>query len=403
MIQTIQSIAGFEKLRTGWNEVLEASSSNCFFLTWEWLYTWWKHLSGNRELFLVTARHGEELVAIAPLARKSPRFSRLWPFGTLEFLGTGNVGSDYLDFIIRRDQEEECLPVLAQCLARKKSLLTLAQIKRQSCLVGELARHWKEQGRSLREASTNVCPTINLSGHSWESYLATLGSEHRYNFRRKLKNLTHRFDVRFELATTEEQRREALPILLALHSSRWGERSDAFVTPELVSFHDELSALALQQGWLRLFTLRLDSRPVASLYGFYYNRIFYFYQSGFDPGYAKHSLGLITMGLAIQSAIAEGAQEYDLLHGNEGYKSHWAREIRELGRLELYPPGALGPVWKQVREIGRGLKKMARNVLPPAVVERLSEARRKRAWKGPYVAYPRQDRQFPRLTFDRDG
>src|SRR2546427_4482076 len=46
--------SGFEKLREEWNELLQASASNCLFLTWEWLYTWWKHLSEDRRLFIIT-------------------------------------------------------------------------------------------------------------------------------------------------------------------------------------------------------------------------------------------------------------------------------------------------------------------------------------------------------------
>src|SRR5207245_43184 len=83
---------------------------------------------------------------------------------------------------------------------------------------------------------------------------------------------------------------------------------------------------APDRGWLRLSELRLDGRPAASLYGFRYRDTFSFYQSGFDPAYARDSVGLVTMGLAIRSAIEEGAAEYDLLHGDEAYKFQWARE-----------------------------------------------------------------------------
>jgi len=55
--------------------------------------------------------------------------------------------------------------------------------------------------------------------------------------------------------------------------------------------------LALARDWLRLFVLRFDGKPAASLYGFRYNGVFYFYQSGFDPVYGKHSVGLVTMAL----------------------------------------------------------------------------------------------------------
>ena len=91
--------------------------------------------------------------------------------------------------------------------------------------------------------------------------------------------------------------------------------------------------MALARDWLRLFVLRLDGKPAASLYGINYNGVFYFYQSGFDPDYGNHSVGLVTMALAIKAAIEEGAEEYDLLHGDERYKFHWAQELREIDEL----------------------------------------------------------------------
>lgn len=378
-IELIENVEGFESLREQWSELLEASASDCFFLTWEWLYTWWKHLAGNRRLFLLTVRHGEELAAVAPLARKPSFPPLLFPAGTLQFLGTGTAGSDYLDFIVRRGKEADVLPALAEYLVRENALLELAQIKRGNCLAAEFASQCVEHDWRLWETRINVCPTINLTGHTWDSYLATLGSEHRYNFRRKLRNLANRFDVRFEMARTEDERKDALATLVSLHTLRWRERggSDAFFVPEHVSFHDELSSLALQQGRLRIFTLRLDGRPAASLYGYRHGRVFYFYQSGFDPSFASSSVGLIAMGLAIKSAIEEGAEEYDLLHGAEQYKFQWAHETRELGRLELYPPGLGGFIRKHLRGGTRATKKMARYVLPQWVSEKIAAARRK--------------------------
>src|SRR5262249_7730861 len=115
-----------------------------------------------------------------------------------------------------------------------------------------------ERGWRVSEARTNVCPFIPLPGLFWESYLAELGSEHPYNFRRKLRRLTEQFNVEFEQARTEEQRREAIDLVIRLHHMRWRERSDAFHTPELLSFHREMSQVALDRGWLRLYVLRLD-------------------------------------------------------------------------------------------------------------------------------------------------
>jgi CelD/BcsL family acetyltransferase involved in cellulose biosynthesis len=150
-----------------------------------------------------------------------------------------------------------------------------------------------------------------------------------------------------------------------LHNARWRDRggSDAFDTPGLVAFHREFSRIALERGWLRLYVLRLDRKSAACLYGFLYGGTFYFYQSGFDSAYRKESVGLVSMGLSIKSAIEEGAEEYDLLHGNEEYKSHWSRESRELSRLELYPPGGMGSICRRSAQLERAARRMARRVL----------------------------------------
>jgi CelD/BcsL family acetyltransferase involved in cellulose biosynthesis len=199
------------------------------------------------------------------------------------------------------------------------------------------------------------------------------------------------FEVRFEQVRSEEQRREALSLLIALHNSRWRNRasSEAFYTADLVSLHDELSRLALEQGWLRLFVLWLDGKPAAALYGFSYHGVFYYFQAGFDPIYGKHSVGLVTMGLAIKSAIEEGVEEYDLLHGDEPYKFHWARAARELGRLELYPPGARGLLYKGALEVSRATRRMARRVLPKTLADRIVLGRALPSGNGRYAAATR--------------
>jgi CelD/BcsL family acetyltransferase involved in cellulose biosynthesis len=390
-IETIEDVAGFERLRTEWNDLLRQSASNCLFLTWEWLWNWWHHLCDGRRLLLVTVRCGGELIAIAPLAVSPPRVRRLIPFRSVEFLGSGIIGSDYLDFIVKAGKEQDACRVLAECLRRGKLMLELTQLERRSCLAETFAAELTRRGWSLSEAKTEVCPFINLTGHSWESYLATLGAEHRYNFLRRLKNVMKQFEVRFEQVRSEEQRREALPLLIALHNLRWRNRgcSEAFYTADLVAFHDELSRLALQQGWLRLFVLRLDGKPAASLYGFSYHRVFYYFQAGFDPLYGKYSVGLVTMGLAIKSALEEGVEEYDLLHGDEPYKFHWARAARELGRLELYPPGARGLLYKRTLAVSRTTRRMARRVLPATLANRIAIGKGLPFGNGRYAAATR--------------
>ena len=145
--------------------------------------------------------------------------------------------------------------------------------------------------------------------------------------------------------------------------------SDALNTCRLVDFHDEWTRLALARGWLRLFVLRLDGRPAAVLYGLRYSKTFYFYQSGFDPGCSKRSIGLVTLGLSIRHAIEEGASEYDMLHGDEAYKFHWAQSVRRLIRLELHPPNGRGLLCRGARTVRDVTGRLTRQFLSRHMVE----------------------------------
>jgi CelD/BcsL family acetyltransferase involved in cellulose biosynthesis len=223
----------------------------------------------------------------------------------------------------------------------------------------------ESRGWRLVRVGVNVCPFIDIGEHSWDSYLDSLGPKHRYNFRRRLRRLKAEHEIRFERVASEAERRPALESLIRLHDERWRRRggSTAFHRPDLIAFHDEFSAIALDRGWLRLYSLVLDGSPAALLYGFRYGGTFYFYQSAFDARFARESAGLVTMGLAIRAAIEEGATEYDLLHGDEVYKSSWAPDSRPLFRLALYPPTAGGAVSRRLVGIRHAAGKMVRRVL----------------------------------------
>jgi CelD/BcsL family acetyltransferase involved in cellulose biosynthesis len=387
MISHINTLEAFESLRRDWDDLLQASSSDCFFLTWEWLHSWWKHLAGQRELSLLAVHSQGEIIGLAPFSFRSARFSP----PVVELLGTGIVGSDYLDLIVRRGCEAEVIDALVDYVSERKWLLKLGQLRRSAWAVRLGSALATRTDYRSYEMTTDVCPYISFAGRTWESYLAGLGSSHRANFQRRLKQLRRDFSFRFEHATTEKNRAEFLAALIDLHRKRWHEKgaSEAFSTPDIVAFHDEVTRFALERGWLRLFVMWLNDRPAAALYGFQRNRRFYFFQSGLDPEYSRYSVGLVTMGLAIQSALEDGAEEYDLLHGNESYKSLWAQETREIRKLELYPPSATGILYGGIAQATRAARKLGWTVLPQTIAEKIATSRRLAQRKGYYAAPPR--------------
>jgi CelD/BcsL family acetyltransferase involved in cellulose biosynthesis len=372
-LEQITELGQFESLRGEWDDLLRCSNADCVFLTWEWLFTWWRFLSAGRQLCLVAVREDGLLVALAPFARRPPDLRRFVPSASLEFLGTGAVGSDYLDIIARRGYERSALPLITQWAAANGTPITLDQLPALSAAAA-VARSLQELGWSVRSEMINVCPYIMLAGHTWESYLNSLSASQRYGLRRQMRNLEKHSRVSLETVASESDRRGALEQLWKLHRARWDTRggSDALPNSAVLAFHDAFTELALLRGWLRLYTLRIDGRATASLYGLRYGTKFLFYQSGFDPALNRNSVGMITLALVIERAIQEDAAEFDMLHGGEQYKKHWANASRDLVRLETYPPHPLGQLCLGGVRLNRWSRRMARALLPTKIAAHLA-------------------------------
>jgi CelD/BcsL family acetyltransferase involved in cellulose biosynthesis len=329
----IDSAWHFTELRSGWDALVHSSEAATPFLTWDWLHPWWTHLRESSALRLLRVDAGNRLVAIAPF-RLTTGVARL---PCLDLLGTGEAGSDYLDVITRCGFEGEALDAIERFIVAESTALRLTHLASSAAAAG-LVNRLEPRGWTQLTAPGGVCPYIPLTGLTWDSYLATLGASHRANVRRRLRALEQKFDVQFERVTGDDDRRDALERLMHYHQCRFDSRGTAFRTASLCAFHDEVTRRFLDRDWLRMFVLRVNGATAAVMYGFLYNRTFYFYQHGFDDSYQQYSIGLVLMALSIRTALEEGATEFDMLWGTEPYKFLWARHTRELHNVHLFPP-----------------------------------------------------------------
>jgi len=359
-IEAVQELSGLEALRPHWNELLDASATNNPFLTFEWLHAWSTHLRGTAALQILAVWSGSQLIAVAPLMI---RRSFGW-FPCVEFLGTGHAGSDYLDLIVRRGHEAYALQHIAKFIATRAWPFRLDHVLECS-LTTKLVNQLRADGWTSSMVPDGVCPVIDLQGHTWDSYLATRGSAHRANVRRRLRAAEQRLRPAFERVTTERQRDEALTALFNFHEWRFRAQggSTAFLTRQLRAFHDEATQRMLESGWLQMYVLRANGAVAAVMYGFGYDGRFYFYQHGFDARYQHDSIGLVLMALSIRAALDEGMQVFDMLWGAEPYKWLWANNARMLHRIHVFPAHFGGWLHHGAVEARRRLAPLTRRAL----------------------------------------
>src|SRR6202163_2853661 len=100
-IRVVKSLEEFKGLSEKWSALLSETASDNIFLTWEWLYTWARYyLEDNRLLILLVYAEPDRLVGIAPFYIRKVRFFGFLNLREIRFLGTEEVCSSYLDFIV---------------------------------------------------------------------------------------------------------------------------------------------------------------------------------------------------------------------------------------------------------------------------------------------------------------
>ncbi|HEY1771784.1 MAG TPA: GNAT family N-acetyltransferase [Gammaproteobacteria bacterium] len=362
-IELVEDENGLQALRAEWQDVLKASMVDCLFLSWEWLSVWWKNLSGGRRLHVLAVRRGDKLIGIAPWAVRPAQPGRLIPFRALEFMGMGDIGSDYLDLIARPEDEAEVVQAVGDYLEKHRMFVEFQRVKHSSQRMGTLVTHLDQSGWQTQRLITDNCAYLDLKGHSWKSYLSTVSRSHRANVNRRQRRLKESFQsVEFQKVTDETTRIACFKDFARLHALRWSgdESSTALTGPDVMAFHEEFSRLALGRGWLRLYVLKLDGKSVASTYSFRYGDVFYYYQAGYDPTYNSYSIGLTTLAMAIEQSIEEGITEIDFLHGEEEYKALWTRTRRDLERVQCFPPNIHGTLYRKAMGVRRNLKRLIR-------------------------------------------
>jgi CelD/BcsL family acetyltransferase involved in cellulose biosynthesis len=330
-----EAVDAFGSLDGEWDELAERSGS--IFATASWSRLWWAHFGGEHELLLHAARSPDgSLAAVLPLYAWRRRLPRV-----IRFLGHGP--GDELGPVHGRGGQ----------IAAAHALATTLEELDWDVFFGEQlpgGEGWHELlgGRKWRREAS---PSLRLSA-TWDEYLAARSRNFRDQLRRRDAGIHREGAVVTRLADEATLDRD-LDALFALHRARWGStRTDFGDTP----FHRDVAREAVGRGWLRLWLLELDGRPIAAWHGFQVGTVCTYYQAGRDPAFDRHSVGFVLMSHSIRSAIAEGAKEYRFGRGDEAFKSRFSSDDPGLETV-LLTRGAVGAAaWAGAR-----ITRLARN------------------------------------------
>jgi len=335
----IDSRDQWNETRTAWNGLLSQSGADTIFLTWEWLYSWGEsYLDAGRSLFIIMVYKDDELVGIAPWYIQHLRRGALI-MKEVRFLGAPDAGSDYLDVIIKKGQEQKVTNFLYEFL------LTEARDQWDSCMLEDLPSnslfllHFlnkiEDAGKYAELRPGSFCPTVMLPKKG-EDLFSLYSSHRRLQYRRHLKILKSKGDLNHSLHNGGSVG-AALEDFCALYEAK-NEKHDKTVR----SFLARYAARSGAGNTMQIDLLTSNGTIIGGLLSLKHGDTLSQYLMAVDKQHIPQvSLGNLLVGMCLSNAIESGYAVYDFLKGPEPYKFHWADGGRSSITLIFYQKKAV--------------------------------------------------------------
>jgi CelD/BcsL family acetyltransferase involved in cellulose biosynthesis len=333
-VQEITSPGGFLSLKSEWKRMASLHGSSLPFSQWEWLDAWWR--AYRRDLPLVsdslsirTVRTvSGELVGIAPLMLTRRPATSWFALRSLDFLG-GKYLTELRGILCDPAWEEEVHRALLAHLAEHRD--EWDWVNWCGLRAGSPAERVIAVRPGVQIVEERHSHVLALPG-SWDEFKATRSRNLKEAIRKCYNSLRrdgHTFVL--EVAASPDEMPGALERFYALHRARAAQRTgarhvDAFSAEAARRFLSDLCVGLAPGGGVRVFEIRIGAEIVASRIAFVMGDSLYFYNSGYDPRWARYSVMTTTVAEAIKWAIGAGFRSVNLSTGADKAKTRWRPE-----------------------------------------------------------------------------
>jgi len=349
VIKKVRTNEEFISLREQWNMLLKESKTNSYFLTWEWLWSWWDAYNDDTsQLYILTVLLDGNLIGIAPFYVNNS--CNIGPLNVrrLMFLGTRKdaAQSEYMDIILKDEYAQEIIAEIMLCLSNDNSFddISLEKINESSQLVSILRKLGEDVGYLFHIQERLESPFIKLPA-TYEDFIQNVSPRIRHTIRNNHKKIQKKYaSVTYRRTENESELEFDLPELERLHQLRWQSRKlpGSFSRSNYKTFHNSIMREMIKKGNLELWFLSVEGKAIAALYNINYNNRIYNYQAGtdigFDPAIAP---GVLLHNHCVSEAIGMGLREYDFLAmgKRDAYKKNWTTLSNYLVDIYMVRPG----------------------------------------------------------------
>jgi CelD/BcsL family acetyltransferase involved in cellulose biosynthesis len=308
----------FAVLQAEWNDLVQRSTANRIFSTWEWQSTWWEAYQPG-QLWVITCRDANNhLIGLAPWFVTGEAPQRI-----VATIGCKEV-TDYLDLIVDIQHVEPVLEQFASFLVEQRARYDRMEL----CNIPEdgISRtNWpgilEDCGFAVSIEPEDVCPVVSLP-QDWTGYLELLDKKQRHELRRKLRRATgNNASIDWYIVSSEHNLDEEMQYFFAMMAASDPDKAVFLADPLNKAFFTAITQVMLAAGWLQLSFLTINGERAATYLNFDYNEQILVYNSGLlQDDYGHFSPGILLLAYNIQHAIETHHTTFDFLQGDEEYK-----------------------------------------------------------------------------------
>jgi CelD/BcsL family acetyltransferase involved in cellulose biosynthesis len=321
-----------DRLRPEWDSLLGDSCADSLFLTWDWIRTWADLVRGTVLPLVVVVRDDlGRLAGIAPFYLTDLWLVRALSFRTLRVMGDYPTGSEYPDWILRRDLQDRVAAAVVTALSEIEGVWDCLWMPNVAPATGareRLTTAFQQAGWYYHVRPTDFA-YFDLPTDA-ETYRRNLSGNKRQQLRAELRRIMDRGGASIVRCETADQFPRFIEALFDLHYRRRllaGEVGSFRRKPTEAVFYRRFGRVALEHQILALYGLEHAGALKAVQYGYVYGGVYHQMQEGFDPDYEKGA-GNVLRWKTIQALIAEGVRGYDFLGEMTEHKRRWGAKLR---------------------------------------------------------------------------
>ena len=330
----VETITGglelFDRLGDEWREFLDRVQTDSPYWRPEWILASLRAYSPNARVVLITVREQGSLRALLPLVEETGKFAGLPARKLRAPMTTAGVGVDILCAASLNTRGAVIQAVWNAIRNHSRwDVLELPSVI-ESAAIADLSTLAQRDGHATGDWTLPLIAFFSIpQGPS------ALKDLEKYPRHPKLRSKVRQRETKLaalgavRLRRTEKDGAADLQLFYDMEAGGWkGKAKSAIISdPHSRRFFDEIVRQAERFGHLCLYTLELDSKPIAAHIGFTYRGRYWAAKSTYDENYRDYAPGHVIVKAILRDCAERGISEY-VMGVRENWKMEWTQDVR---------------------------------------------------------------------------